>query len=259
MPFRHTSARAAGFGPQAAEYAVDARDVVGGAYEAVVVAPPTQALSASVSVTQSPVTLRATRQGAAVRADVTNVTGAPVEAEVGMHLSGAARSASVTASGSAPQRIPFVVPRWARRVVVDVAMDREQWARFTDLGVALFDALGRQLGDQALLYAVGRLEVELPEGHGDLPVTLGLFPAFADSAGDERWRLRTSIRLYADTAVVLAARDTGARTIPPHATATTTFRLPESPWPLGPKFVPLGVLVARADGRRWTREVELVP
>ena len=37
------------------------------------------------------------------------------------------------------------------------------------------------------------------------------------------------------------------------------FALPPSPWPLAPGFVPLGLLVARADGRSWTREVELAP
>ena len=92
-----------------------------------------------------------------------------------------------------------------------------------------------------------------------MPVTLGLFPGFADSAGDQRWSLHTSIRVYADTSVVLARADSGARTIGPHASATADFVLPDSPWPLGPKFVPLGLLVARADDRSWTREVELAP
>ncbi|HKT58814.1 MAG TPA: S8 family serine peptidase, partial [Gemmatimonadales bacterium] len=41
MPFRDEGARTAGFGPQSAEYEADSRDVVSGAYEAVVVAPPT--------------------------------------------------------------------------------------------------------------------------------------------------------------------------------------------------------------------------
>ncbi len=259
MPFRDESARPAGFGPQSAEYEADSRDVVTGPYEAVVVAPPNQALTASVSVSQSPLLLRATRRGESVRASLTNVTAVPVEAQVGMHLGGAARVESVSATGSAEQRIPFVVPRWSRGVVVDITMDRAQWDRFTDFGVTLFDSLGHQLGKQPLNYAFGRLQVELPEGHGDVPVTLGLFPGFADASGDQRWSLRTSIRVYADTSVVLARADTTKQTIAPHATATADFTLPAPPWPLGPKFVPLGLLVARADGRSWTREVELAP
>jgi hypothetical protein len=182
-----------------------------------------------------------------------------VEAEVGMHLGGAARSETVAAGGSAPQRIAFVVPKWSRGVVVDVAMDRAQWGRFTDFGVSLFDSLGQQLGKQPMNYAFGRLQVELPDGHGDMPVTLGLFPGFADSTGDLRWSARTSIRVYADTSVVLARSDSGGRTIAPKATASATFALPDTPWPLPDRFVPLGLLVARADGRSWTREVELAP
>ena len=233
--------------------------MIGGAYEAVVVAPPTQAVTASVSVRQSPLVLRAARQGESVRAQVTNVTGAPVEAEFGMHLGGAARSETVRASGSAAQRIPFVVPAWSRGVVIDLAMDRAQWSRFTDFGVTLFDSLGRQLGKQPLNYAFGRLQVELPEGHGDMPVTLGLFPGFADPNADQHWSLHASIRVYSDTSIVLARSDSTAGTVAPHATATAEFKLPSSPWPLGAGFVPLGLLVARADGQSWTREVELVP
>jgi len=212
-----------------------------------------------VSVSQSPLALRAVRQGESVHATLTNITGAPVDAEVGMHLGGATRVEAVSATGSAARRIPFVVPSWCRGVVIDIAMDRAQWSRFTDFGVTLFDSLGQQLGKQPLNYAFGRLQVELPEGHGDLPVTLGLFPGFADAAGDQSWSLRASIRAYADTSVVLARADSGLHTIAPHASATADFSLTGSPWPLGPKFVPLGLLVARTDGRSWTREVELSP
>jgi hypothetical protein len=125
--------------------------------------------------------------------------------------------------------------------------------------VTLFDSLGQQLGKQPLNYDFGRLQVELPEGHGDVPVTLGLFPGFADAGGDQHWSLRASIRVYADTSVVLARGDMGSQRIAPHATATADFALPPAPWPLGPKFVPLGLLVARADDRSWTREIELTP
>jgi tripeptidyl-peptidase II len=259
MPFRDEGARTAGYGAQSADYEADSRDVLSGAYEAVVVAPPTQPVSASVSVSQSPVVLRAVRQGESVKARITNVTTAPVGAQFGMHLGGAARTEHVQVDGSAPQRIPFVVPAWSRGVVIDFTMDRAQWGRFTDFGVSLFDSLGRQLGKQPLNYAFGRLQVELPEGHGDMAVTLGLFPGFADPKGDQRWSLNASIRVYADTSIVLARSDSGAVTIPPHGSIAAEFALPPSPWPLTPGFVPLGLLVARADGRSWTREVELAP
>ena len=259
MPFRDEGARSAGFGPQSAEYEADSRDVISGAYEAVVVAPPTQGVTVSVAVSESPLVLRAAREGESVHAEVTNVTAAPVDAEFGMHLGGAARIENVQVDGRRAQRIPFVVPSWSRGVVVDLTMDRAQWGRFTDFGVSLFDSLGRQLGKQPLNYAFGRLQVELPEGHGDMPVTLGLFPGFADPKGDQRWSLRASIRVYADTSIVLARSDKRRRHRRRPRQHRAAFKLPAAPWPLAPGFVPLGLLVARADGRSWTREVELAP
>jgi hypothetical protein len=234
--------------------------VVPRAYESVVVAPPNEALSATVSVSQSPLALRGVRQGESVHASFTNLTSAPVDAVVGMHLGGAARLETVTASGSAVQRIPFVVPRWSRGVVIDIAMDRAQWGRFTDFGVTLFDSLGQQLGKQPLNYDFGRLQVELPAGHGDVPVTLGLFPGFADPAGDLSWSLHASIRVYADTGVVLRPEGRPALSISAGKSASSAVRLPAPPpWPLGDGFVPLGLVMARVEGRSWTREIPLAP
>jgi subtilisin family serine protease len=260
MPFRDESARSAGNGPQAADYEADARDVVSGVYEAVLVAPPGQALSATVSVTQSPLRLRAVREADSVAAAFTNVTASAVQAEVGLHLAGAEREEAVKAKGSDTQRIPFVVPSWSRGVVVDITMDPAQWARFTDFGVTLFDSLGRQLGKKPMNYAFGRLLVELPVGHGDLPVTLGLFPGFADPADNQSWSLHASIRVYADTSVVLRPEGAPSLSIPAGKSASSAFRLPaKAPWPLGDGFAPLGLLVARVEGRSWTHEIPLAP
>ena len=210
MPFRDEGARTAGFGPQSAEYEADSRDVISGAYEAVVVAPPTQGVTVSVAVSESPLVLRAAREGESVHAEVTNVTAAPVDAEFGMHLGGAARIENVQATGwrrpADPLRGAVVVARRGGGHHDGPA----QWGRFTDFGVSLFDSVGRQLGKQPLNYAFGRLQVELPEGHGDMPVELGLFPGFADPNGDQRWSLRASIRVYADTSIVLARSDKSA-------------------------------------------------
>jgi hypothetical protein len=157
-------------------------------------------------------------------------------------------------------RLPFVIPAWSRGVVVDVTMDRAQWGRFTDFGLTLLDSTGRQLGKKPLNYAFGRLQVEAPSGHGDMPVSLTLLPGFADPADKRRWSLRASIRLYADTSVVLASSSAGgAMTLAPGKSATLAFALPSDPWPLGPKFVPLGLVVARVGGRSWTRETALAP
>ena len=261
MPFRDQATRTAGFGPQNAEYEVDARDVVGGAYESVVAAPPAQAIVATVTVTHSPVTLRAVREPDSVRATFANVTDRSITAQVGLHLGGAERDEAVTASGSDSRRIPFVVPAWSRGVVIDVTMDRAQWGRFTDFGVTLLDSVGRQLGKQPLNYAFGRLEVELPEGHGAMPVTLLLSPGFADPepADPPPWSLRAAIRLYADSSVVLAPADSEPVVLPPGRSWAGTFALTQQPWPLDSGFSLLGLLVTRIEDHSWTREVPLGP
>jgi hypothetical protein len=220
----------------------------------VVVAPTSQALSVNVRVTESPLLLHLTREKTDVVGTLRNTSTAPVKAELAMLLGGAERVETVVARGSAVRRIPFVAPAWARSVVVDLAMNAEQWGRFTDFGVTLFDSIGRQIEKQPLNYAFGRLQAKLPEGHGNMPVELALFPGFADTTA-ESLTLRASIRLYADSAVALKAP--GAKpdvTIAPGKTETVRFTLPESPWPLGDGFFPLGVLAARSDEHTWTRE-----
>jgi hypothetical protein len=209
---------------------------------------------------QSPLSLRASRKGSDVQATFVNLTKAPVNAEVGMHLGGAERDELVTATGSNPVRIPFVLPSWARGVVVDITMDRAQWGRFTDFGTTLLDSVGKQLGKKPLNYAFGRLQVEAEPGHKDMPVSLNLLPAFAEPADTGKWSLRAAIRLYADSSVVLgAAGGANAVTIPSGKSVTSSFAMPADARPLGDKFVPLGLLVARVDGRSWTREVPLAP
>ncbi len=176
-----------------------------------------------------------------------------------MHLGGAAREETITATGSDPVRIPFVLSGWSRGVVVDITMDRAQWGRFTDFGVILNDSVGRQLGKKPLNYAFGRLQVEAEPGHGDKPVVLTLLPGFADPADSQKWSLHASIRLYADSSVVLGSTtDSNKVTIAPGKSATVSFTLPsDPPRPLAEKFVPLGLLIARVNGRSWTRETTL--
>jgi hypothetical protein len=260
MPYRDESARPLG-GAEGAVYRVDARDVVGGTYEAVAaaVSPTIQSLTAGVRLTQSPFRLHLSRQKNEAVGTVSNVTAASAAAEVAILLGGAERVETVVTRGSATQRIPFIAPRWANGVVVDITMDREQWSKFTDFGVTLFDSAGRQIEKKPLNYAFGRLQASLPSGHGDMPVELALFPGFADAVSDEPWTLRASIRLYADSAVTLAAPGsaTASLTVAPGKTAARTFPLAPLPWPVGDGFFPLGVLVVRDGEHTWTREAGL--
>jgi subtilisin family serine protease len=261
MPYRDESARPIGSAEREAVYQIDGRDVVTGSYEVVAVAPTLHPLNVNVKVIHSPLRLQLGRDKAGAVATLSNVSSAPVSAEVAMVLGGAERVETVVAQGSATRRIPFVAPTWARAVVVDLTMDRAQWGRFTDFGVTLFDSMGRQIEKKPLNYAFGRLQAKLPEGHGDMPVELGLFPGFADPKSDEAWTARATIRLYADSGVALEpARQTDSTlTVAPGKTVAAGFSLPASPWPLGDGFFPLAVLVARADKRSWTREGGLPP
>jgi len=258
MPYRDESARPIGAADAAAVYQVDGRDAVPGTYEivAVGIAPSPETLNAGVRVTQSPLRLHLTRKDSQAVATVTSAATTPVTAELAVLLSGGERVETVVARGSSVQRIPFIAPAWARTVVVDIEMDRAQWARFTDFGVTLFDSAGSQIEKEPLNYAFGRLQASLPPGHRDMPVELALFPGFADAAADEPWTLRASIRVYADSGVSLAPgqRARAPVTVAPGRSVSATFPLPPSPWPLGDGFFPLGVLAVRVAAHTWTRE-----
>jgi hypothetical protein len=183
----------------------------------------------------------------------------PVTAGVELRLRGAERIDTVSARGSDVRRIPFLLPAWAGGLVVDVEMAAEQWDRITDFGVSVYDSAGRQLAKEPLKYALGRITVELPDKHGDMPLTLAFYPGFADPGDDAPWSVRASVRAYADSAVALApaARGDSALQIAPGRTAEVGFRLNDSPWPLPERFHPLGLLLARAGGIAWTRELPL--
>jgi subtilisin family serine protease len=255
MPFRDGGPVPVGREP--AVYPVDARDVRNGMYEVDVTASGAQDLRATIMVRQAPFTIAATRDGDAVTARLTGV-GARAETRVELGLIGGERAEKVATRGSDPVRLPFILPSWATAVVVDVAMDRAQWGRFTDFGLTLFDAGGRQLGKDPLEYAFGRLSINVAKGQADRPVAVTLFPGFADPADTAQWSATVSVRLYADTMVAVpAVEGESAVAVSRGAKITRRFAPLVSPWMLGEGFSPLGVVVTRTGGRIWTREIAL--
>ena len=259
MPWREESSLPAGSGEEAAIFRVDARDAVSGVWQLAVVSPTTEPATASITVTQAPVSLGVERTGDGVATTIRG-HGTAAPARLGVLLAGAQRTHTVVADGSAVQRIPFMVPAWARGAAIDVEMAPADWPRFTDFGVTLFDGAGAPLETSPLNYAVGRSHVAFPDGHGPMAVELGLFPGFAEPAGDQTWTARVTIRLYADSAVALApaqGQSPASAAVPADGAVRTTFTLTGSPWPLGDGFIPLGVLVTQIAGRVWTREAAL--
>ena len=259
MPWRDESSLPAGAGEEAATFRVDARDAVAGVWQLALVSPTTEVAEAAVSIVQAPVLLSVERTREGVVAALEG-RGTAVPARLGVLLAGAQRTHSIVAVGSEVQRVPFVVPAWARGAAIDVEMAPEDWPRFTDFGVTLFDGADAPIETSPLNYATGRSHVAFPPGHGAMAVELGLFPAFAEPGPGQKWTARVIIRLYADSAAALApaqGASPASVTVPAAGAVRTTFTLTDSPWPLGDGFIPLGVLVTQIAGRVWTREAAL--
>ncbi|HEU4699922.1 MAG TPA: S8 family serine peptidase [Gemmatimonadales bacterium] len=253
MPFRDQNGMPIGEGEDAGFYQVDASDAVAGVYETDAVGAPDTASSIRLAITQSPVTMHLVRAGDSVRATLRNRTDESAPIGAIFLLGGGQRVQTVSTRGSAVQRIAFRAPAWARSAVIDVRMDPAQWAMFTDFGVTLFDSAGRQLGQSPLNYALGRLRVELPQGHPDMPVTLGLFPGLAVPGSDAPWTVQVTLQLQAEP-VRADTRGPQQTSVAPRGESRLTFALPQTPWALPDGFAPLGVLVIKAGEHLWTRQ-----
>ena len=263
MPFRDEGARTAGLRPAVRRVRGrlprrDQRRLRGGRRGA---AHPGASPPRS-SVSQSPLVLRAARAGrvGSRRASPTSPR-APVDAEFGMHLGGAARIENVPGDGLGEvQRIPFVVPAWSRGVVVDITMDRAQWGRFTDFGVTpvrLARPPARQAAAQLCLRPPAGRAARGPRRHArdarPLPRLRRCRAATSGGACAPRSGSTPTPR-SCWRALGQRARHRRRARAPPRR-----LHAAGRPWPLGAGFVPLGLLVARADGRSWTREIELAP
>ncbi len=254
QPYRGDNGRPGGQGDQAANYDVDGRDVVTGLYEAVAVAPPSAGAAVEVVVEQSPVALRAVRApGDTVVATVTGRTRARATGTTMFGLIGAERGLTISQSVLAERRVPLPIPKWARRLVIDLEMARESWPTFTDFGLTVIDAHGQQIGKEPLNYALGRLTVDLDSTQAGQDATLILAPAPADRI-DRTWEGRLAIRFHAESPVLVDPVDPADFSLTTGQTRSIRFVLPKSPWPLPSGFFPLGNLVADVGGRLWARE-----
>ena len=260
-PYRGGNEQEGSSGENAATFRVDARDVVAGNYEAIAAAPPISASTAGIHIVHAPFTLLADLQGGKAIAALRNVTAAPVTANVTAGIVGAAERVTVSGVGADTGRVTFDAPTWARKVVVDLQMATVDWPRFTDFGVTLEDADGRQIEKAPLNYAFGRLEAELPRSWHGGPVTLKLFPGWATTAAGQRYSLDAELRIYASDsgAVALAPEGSATLTLPPGQGLGVTFAPVVAPWTLPAGFVPLLRYTATVgNDEGWTREAPLL-
>lgn len=258
QPFRDGSVTAAGFRDGAALFEVDAGDVVDGMYEVIVVAPPTGAATARVSVVRSPVRLGAALVADSLEIHASSVDAGPLEVRLRTALTGAAAQFSASGDGREVVRVAVPVPAWAARMAVDATMPREAWPTFTDFAVTVRERNGRLLEAAPLNYAFGRLTTPVPEPVRGDTVVIHLRPAPARDHTDRPWRLDLLVRFSADRPWALDDGGTSRASLA--AGATRRVRFPLASWPLAipSGFLPLVTVVAlEGDDAVWTRELPL--
>lgn len=259
QPNRGESFLPAGFGAQAAEFAVDGRDARRGVYQATVAPQVSGGGGALVEVFHSPVRFATVRQADSLTVTIQNLTAEPVTGEFFAGVVGAERGMRLAGQGGAVRRVPLRIPQWARRAVIDVTMPVEEWPRFTDFGVSLMDAAGQIIGSEPMNYHTARLSTDLDAGP-DRDGELVLLPGWANPGSTDRWEVAVAIRFYAEEPVLLEEGAGGAElTVASAATITRLVRLVPPAWVLPDAFALLGQVALAVGDRLWTREVNLAP
>lgn len=260
QPIRGENGIPAGMGNQAAEFDIDGRDVRPGIYEAIASALPAEPASAEIQVHRSPLLLEASRLlGDTVAIDLTNASATLVAGQIMFGLIGAERTARFSQRGGALRRLTFRVPGWARRLVVDLAIPKEQWPWFTDMGLTVFDSQGSIVVAEPMNYSLGRATAELPTVPSEREFTVVITPGFADPNPSSLWGGDLSIRLYAEAPVLSPMPGSGEFSVAPGRQAGAKLLLGALPWSLPDGFFPIGNLVVDVAGQLWGREVKLAP
>ena len=127
----------------------------------------------------------------------------------------------------------------------------EQWSRFTDFGVTLFDSVGRKVQDSPLNYAFGRMEADFEDGHPGESVALRLFPGLAEP-GEHR-----TVDGHGLDPALCGGAMCRSTSLPGGTGRALTSPCRRCPGPLGDAFYPVGLLTVSEGGRTWTREVPL--
>jgi len=177
--------------PGTAVVTVRGEDLVPGVYELDVVAPPLNAVTATVRAELGAVAL--TPSGSSLEAS--SVRDGTVSGRVTHVLVGAERTYALSGRGLPAETLSVRAPGWAKRVEVDVQLSPDLWDEFTDFSVTVYDSTGEQIpgANEAVNYAFGRLSFNLAEKAAGRPLTVELYPAFARLPG-HRWGGSARIR-----------------------------------------------------------------
>lgn len=239
----------------AAVHQVDGRDARAGYYETVAVAGD-GAATATIAIDHAPVTLALAARGAdSLSATLVSRIDSAVAGRFNMGLAGAEQSFELGGIGGADVSRQLAIPGWVHRVAIDLELDREQWPRFTDFGFTLKSLDGRILAKEPANYHRTRLAETLPPRASDDELLLVLAPGFAEPGSRESWRGRVTIRLYAQTPVVVPHTPGEEFALSPGSTREWRARIDATPWPLPAGFRPLGVFMVESAGLSWSWEL----
>lgn len=242
----------AGADTAAAVYDVDGRDARRGYYETVAAATTERAVTGSIQIDHSPVSVGlAPAGGDSIAVVVSSLVDTTLAGRLDIGLLGGERRLVVEGAGGEDVSAKFGLPAWVRRLVLDLELDPGQWPRFTDFGFTVLDAEGRILAKSPANYAHARLTAELPGRPGDRDATIVLSPGFADPGSREPWAGRVTVRLEAAHPVALATAEGDEFKLARRGTASLHGRVGEMPWVLPPGFAPLLLLVAESGGLMW--------
>jgi subtilisin family serine protease len=236
----------------AAVYQVEGRDAFAGFYEAVAVATNERAITASIRVDHAPIAVRLLpRRDDTLAVAVTSLADSSLSGRLDLGIVGAERSFAVAGSGGDEVKTVFRLPKWTRRLVLDLELDPAQWPRLTDFGFAVLDAEGRILGKNPANYARTRLIAELPVGTPEQDAVVVLAPGFAEPGSRERWTGRVTVRLEADSPTAISTAGGDEFKLPARGSTTLRGRLGDLPWTLPSGFSPLAILIAECAGVSW--------
>jgi tripeptidyl-peptidase-2 len=234
LPHRNGSSVQAGPGRRSVDIVVAQEDVRPGAYEAVVVAPPTESAAFRLRAAVPPV--RFMPDAASARITLENTAERTIAGTLGTRAVGTRYRRSVAHATDARQSAAFAVPDSVDALRLEVEVPRDLWRRLTDLGVTVFDAGGHKLSDGPLHYTIGRQTVQLDGIAAGDTLLVEFSPAFADPASEHAWEAELTVDFLRSEPLELlvGAQRTASFTLAPGALRAFTVSWPvdslAGPW-----------------------------